>query len=140
MTLPEKDLNGKEFQAAGLAGKPVLILVIRPYHNGVRKELPLLKKAVAYAQSKGVQVLGAVYNYYWTPKLKKQAIDFVKREKLSFPCLPVCRDWVKRYGILTLPSHVLVSAGGKVLYHLDGALGEQWKLNALVDVLSEVAK
>jgi len=135
-----KPVGDKKVKPEALSGKPVLVFVLRPFHDGVADALPGLKELAGEAEKKGVYVVGAIYNYYWTPHLEKQAAAFTAVNKLPFPCVMVDRAWSKKYGVLTLPSHLLVSAKGKVLYRIDGWQHDKWRLETLLEVLLEVGK
>ena len=134
-TCPE----GKEVKADQFAGKPLLVVVVRPRHDAVISSLPLYKELAGKAKAKGVGLLSAVYNYSYTDRLKKEAAGFCKAAGLGIPCALVDRSWTKDLGILNLPAHVLVSAQGKVLCRVDGTLTD-WQLEALLDVLTEAGK
>jgi hypothetical protein len=139
-TLDAALTDGTKITAEKLAGKPLMVFVLRPRHDAVEDALAGIRKAAAAAKEKGVQVLGAIYNFSYTPRLEKEAKAFAQGAKLSFPCAMVDRSWTRKYGVLNLPAHLLVSAGGKVLCRVDGYQDEQWRLMAMMDVLAEAGK
>jgi hypothetical protein len=130
------DTKGQAVKAAQFAGKPVLVVVLRPGHPAVGDELAAIKKAAEAAKGKGVTVLGAVYNYAYDARLTKEAAQFVENAKLAFPCVLVDRAWMKKYGILNLPAHLVVTKGGDVGY-IENGWQPEWKVLKLVEAAGE---
>ncbi len=130
------DTKGQAVKAAQFAGKPILVVVIRPGNAAVGDELATIRKAAEAAKAKGVTVLGAVYNYAYDVRLTKEAAQLVEASKLSFPCALVDRAWVKKYGILNLPTHLLVTKAGDVGY-VEAGWQPEWKVLKLVEALAQ---
>ncbi len=139
LELPKQTIDGKPLKAEIYKGKCVFVPVLRPQHKGVALELDGLKASMQTAKEKDVVVIGAIYNYYASERLKKQALKFVKDNKLTFPVVMVERDFAKKYNILNLPAHLLADTKGKVIYVRSGAQ-EKWRLEALLEILAEVGK
>ena len=127
---------GEAIDADAFAGKPMLVVVIRPQHPGVMSAVASLNALAAKAKEKGVFLLGAVYNYEYTPRLRKQAADFVAAQKFPFPCVLVDRSWTRKYGVLNLPSHLLVNKEGDVCYRADG-WQEAWRLEGFLEAIAK---
>jgi len=139
VAIKTKDFEGKPFDLEKYRGKPVLIIVLRPLHDGVRIALPELKKIAGEAKKQGIVVLGAVYNWRYSDRLMKQAVEFLRKNGVTFPAFPVEYKWLKKYGILHLPSHLLVSSRGELLCREDGIL-PLGKLKVLLQILKEEGK
>jgi hypothetical protein len=139
LELDTVDTQGKAVKTPDFAGKPLLVIVLRPHHDAVATALPLYRALAAPAKEKGVALLGAIYNYSFDERLKKEAAAFAEGADLPFPCALVERPWAKEYGILNLPAHLLVDAKGTVLCQRVGT-HEGWQLEAMLAVLAEVGK
>ena len=134
--LDTTDINGAAVKSAQFAGVPVLVVVVRPGHDGVAVSLPIIKKAAEAAKAKGVAVLGAVYNHAYDARLAKEAKAFVEGAKLPFPCVLVDRAWAKKYGLLNLPAYLMVTKAGRVGY-VEHGWQPEWKALKLVEALAE---
>lgn len=137
LDLGGKDINGKALDDKALSGKPIFLVVLRPGNRAVTSALPAIKEIAAAAKEKGVAMLGVVYNYKYSARLTKEAQKFVADNKIPFPCMPVERAWAKKYGVLNLPSLILVNKKGEALYTRNG-VQEAWRLEALLKIAADL--
>lgn len=129
--------EGKEsLGAEELGGKPALIVVLRPLHDGVAVEMPRLRDLHRTCNQSGVFLLGAVYTYRNTPERLSAAEALARNEAITFPCVAVERDWMKALGIETLPAHVLVDRRGRVR-HTDAGSRPLDELEVFATALAE---
>ncbi|MBN1420577.1 MAG: TlpA family protein disulfide reductase [Planctomycetes bacterium] len=112
--LEAKDVQDKPIKAQDYAGKPILVCVLRPYHDTVRPYMPIVKEASAYAKAQGVVFLGAIYEYSLQASRIAEAKAFAKKFDIAFPCAIVDGAWVRSVEVGALPAFLLVDAKGRI--------------------------
>jgi len=112
--LDAKDVDGKPVKAQAFAGKPILICVLRPYHDTIRPYMPAVKQAAAYAEAQGVVFLGAIYQYSTEASRIAEAKDFVKKFEIGFPTAIVDGAWIRSVEVGALPAFILIDAKGRI--------------------------
>jgi thiol-disulfide isomerase/thioredoxin len=112
--LAGKTLDGKNFDLANAKGKIVLIHYWATWADPCKPDLATIKSLQAKYGSQGFYPIGVNVD-----TAAKDAMDFVRQEKLSWPQLfeqgGLDGPLATNLGVLTLPTMILVGKDGKVI-------------------------
>jgi thiol-disulfide isomerase/thioredoxin len=113
-----QDLDGHEVTLAGLRGKAILLDFWDTWCGPCRKELPVLASLEKTWSSKGLVVVRIANE----PLEDIQA--FLQRTRQSFPTLVNGEGVSKQFGVVGIPTLVLIDTNGKIVAYDVDALSE----------------
>ncbi|NBQ14330.1 MAG: TlpA family protein disulfide reductase [Proteobacteria bacterium] len=105
-----KDTEGKEVTLASLKGKVVLLDFWATWCGPCKAAMPTIQKLHEAYKDKGVVILGV---NTWE-KNADAAKDYMAKKKFTYGCLMNGDDLAKAYGVVGIPTLVIIGKDGKV--------------------------
>jgi peroxiredoxin len=105
-------VSGKTVSLSGLKGKGVVLFFFTTWCPYCRSKVPMLSKEYSQCQDQGIEFL-----LIDTGESKAKVASFVAKEHLSFDILlDIKMNAAEDYGIVGVPTFILVSKEGFVVY------------------------
>ncbi|AGA26642.1 TlpA disulfide reductase family protein [Singulisphaera acidiphila] len=115
------NLEGKTVSSADFRGKVLVVDLWGTWCPPCRREIPHFIELQSKLQAEGVQVVGINYEQVAPEKIKETIANFVKENKISYPCLIGDEKTQERVGgIEGFPTTLFIDRTGKVRAKLVG--------------------
>ena len=119
--------NGSPVSVQPKAGHPTLLVFYFAGCGACIEELPLVHRFMK--RHPNVRVVGVTFD---SPK---EAAEFIRQRKVSFPVVAGAQRFIDKAGVTTYPYIALLSASGGFVSSVQGAIGTETATKRKVDLL-----